>query len=144
MCSKLCTSIRNNGDLNSIESYHFFKVQLSIILYQIGSLYRQEMGWFCCFINNNPNRIMLPSRPWQPMMKYILIISHFLPPFPLCYTLIIWALGNKLSSIFCHAFPLIYLSQVAVRLGGTRMNGISGAMSILQDPLLECIHLRYT
>ena len=60
-----------------MKSHHLLKVELSIILGQIGSLYRKEMGWRCHFIDNNPNKIVYLRNLGNLVIKSILIISHF-------------------------------------------------------------------
>ena len=129
-----------------MKSYHLLKVQLNIILTRIGSHYRQEVWWLYHFIDNHPNRIMLPTRPWPnwyeihiihlPLLFHnFYILSQASRPLVFYfYLLAVLAFGKNLSNIFLHAFPPIYLSQVAVHLAETRINGISLSMRFLHDP----------
>ena len=93
--------------------------------------------WKACY-KVHFNNIPLPSRMYYSLSQTSrpsVLYFHFLA---------IWALGNNLRNAFLLAFPSIYLSQIMVQLGGSRMNGIYGAMGLIQDPLLESIHLWYT
>ena len=94
---------------------------------------------------------MMPVRSRQPCEKVNInnlplslwkfhCLSQTSRPLLLYFHLLtIRTLSNKLNNIFIQAFPPIYLSQIVVNLGRTRINGISGAISLLQDPLLTTL-----
>ena len=86
----------NNGDRDSMKSHHRLKVKLKIFFVRIGCLYLQEMGWLCHSIDNQPNRIMMPVRPWQACDD-VHVNHHPLPSNPLgfwCSTLTCWQCGH--------------------------------------------------
>ena len=139
-----------------MKAYHFWSVQLCIILCRMSGLYQQEVGLFYHSIDNYSNRIMLCARPWKsydevhinylplPFWKFYILSQTSIPLVFYFHLPAIRALGNKLNNVLFHTFPPIYLSQIMVHLGGTWRNGISGAMNLFHDPLLESIHPRYT
>jgi hypothetical protein len=106
---------------------------------------RDEMSTFGEFVNYKPNGILATEWFWQTHHK----VHNNLIPFPLRNTkglerscrflmfglhlLTYMALSHIFSNVSLHAVPPELLLQALIHLGASRVYGISGFVSFIQD-----------
>lgn len=141
--SKLSTPIRNDSKGDFMHSHNLYEIQSSIILRLICcSLDRNKIGWFGHPINNNPNRIMLPSFMGQTYNEIHIGIFPLADGYwyilrqPSCSLMFgldlfkIKDLVHKIRYIPLQIIPPRGPLQVTIYLGGSRINGISRTIGL--------------